>query len=134
MVAVTVAGLLYNVAKVYEQDASEAALRDLSNLLRSGNLRNLGELVNGAIPRVFDKFFGTKPFSWKFISRSLLTTTIFWFLLLFIRNPHPETCQIGTFASHDAFNVIFLASMYIVDWVSLCRARFLLPTPIAREL
>jgi hypothetical protein len=133
MVATAVAGVLYSVAKIYEKDASESALRDFSNLLRSGNLTNLGKLINGAIPRVFDNFFGTKPFSWKFISGSFLATTIFWLLLLFVRNPKPETWQLGTFYSHNTFNVIFLASMYIVDWISLCKARLLIRVIISHR-
>jgi hypothetical protein len=120
-------------AKLYEQDARRERLKDVADLMNSGSMTNFGKLVATLVPQIFERIFGSKPFSWKFISRSCLATTIFWIILLSIRNPNPEAWQIGTFYSHRVYNTIFLFSMYVVDWISLIKARLLIRVIIARH-
>lgn len=101
--------------------------------MNSGSVTNFGKLVATLVPQIFERIFGSRPFIWKFISRSFLATTIFWILLLAIRNPKLGTWHLGTFPGHYVYNMIFLISMYIVDWVSLIKARFLIKVVIARH-
>jgi hypothetical protein len=69
-------------AKLYEQDARRERLKDVADLMNSGSVTNFGKLVATLVPQIFERIFGSKPFSWKFISRSCLATTIFWIILL----------------------------------------------------
>ncbi len=68
--AITFFGILLFLAKVAEREASEAALKTVSNLLINGSVTSFGELVARLVPTIFDKVFGSKPLSWKLISRS----------------------------------------------------------------
>jgi hypothetical protein len=113
------------MAKLYEADASEAALKDVSHLLINGNLTNLGTLVARLVPKIFDRVFRPNVI-WQFILRSMLVTTIVWIILLMIRNPHPFAWQLRTFSSHRIYNTIFILFMYAVDIISLVKARILI--------
>src|SRR5262249_53133690 len=43
-----------------------------------------------------------------------------------IRNPHPFAWQLGTLYSHRVYNAIFIILMYVVDIISLIKARILI--------
>jgi hypothetical protein len=112
---ITTAGIFYFVAKVYEQDASVAALKYMSDLLISGSLRNVGKLVSSLVPKIFDRI--SRPdVIWQFILRSVVVTTITWIILLMIRNPHPFAWQLGTFPTHRAYNTVFMPLLKF-EWV-----------------
>jgi hypothetical protein len=73
-------------AKALETGANPQALKYVSGLLTEGNLRNIGKAGAGLVPFVFDKVFGSRPLSFRFISRSITATTIFWLVLLELKH------------------------------------------------
>src|SRR5690242_9486629 len=94
--AIVIAFGLYGIAKGYEDAASKPALKYVSDLLMSRSMTSFGKVMTSLVPALFDRIFGTKPISYKFISRSILATTILWIILLSIRNPKPYSWQLGT--------------------------------------
>ena len=75
-------------AKAFEEGASDAALKYVSALLTGGGLTNFGKVGATLVPAIFDRVFGTRPLSIKFILRSFLATTLFWIILLAVRHPN----------------------------------------------
>src|SRR5215470_11287631 len=86
--AIALAVGLVRGAGALEKDASEAALKYVSGLLTRGGLTSFGKLGATLVPTIFDKIFGSRPLSYKFISRSLLATTLFWLTLLVLKHPN----------------------------------------------
>ncbi len=84
--AIGLATGLVRGAKALEKDASDRALKLVSSLLTDGDLKNIGKAGVGLIPFVFDKVFGPNAFSFRFISRSIVATTVFWMILLLLRD------------------------------------------------
>jgi hypothetical protein len=76
--AIALAVGLVRGAKALEKDATEHALKYVSGLLIGGSVADFGKLGATLIPIIFDRIFGSRPLSYKFISRSLLATTVFW--------------------------------------------------------
>ena len=75
--AVALAVGLVRGARALEKDASEHALKYVSGLLIGGGMTSFGKLGATLIPIIFDRIFGSRPVSYKFISRSFLATTVF---------------------------------------------------------
>lgn len=124
VVLLVVGWFLVRAAKAYEADASKDDLEYITNLVINGSAANLVKLIAKVVPAQFDKLFGSKPTKWRFVWRSCLATTISLVVLMLIR--HPSPWHLGTFYSHFTYNLIFALSMYIMNWVSLVKARFLL--------
>jgi hypothetical protein len=102
-----------------------AARKQLASWLISGNVTRVGEVVAHLVPTIFERWFGPKPLSVKFILTSFFTTAVFWILLLILRNEHPDVWRLGTYPSNHLYNTVVVLSMFIVDWVSLIKARLL---------
>ncbi len=116
-------GLVRGAAEL-EKDASTQALRMVSSLIKSGRLRDVGQLGGRLVPLTFDRIFGTHPLSLKFVTRSVVATTIIWLALLALR--HPDWHK-ATFVDNDiAITLAFIPVAYFVDWLSLIKARFIL--------
>jgi hypothetical protein len=126
--AIALAVGLVRGAKALETDANPEALKYVSALLTEGHLTNLGKAGAGLVPYVFDKLFGSRPLSIRFIARSIVATTLFWALLLTLR--HASWTQIITVHSISsmAFRLylVMLPPWYILDWLSLSKSRFFL--------
>lgn len=122
VVLLVVSWFLVRAAKAYEVDASKSDLEYVKNLVMNGSAANSSKLVAKVVPALFDKIFGHTR--WIFIWRSCLATTISLVILMLLR--HPSPWHLGTFYSHFTYNSIFALSMYIVNLVSLVKARFLL--------
>src|SRR5215831_19365520 len=127
--AIALAVGLVRGAGALEKEASEPALKYVSGLLIRGGLSNLGKLGATLVPRLFDRIFGSRPLSYRFISRSLLATTVFWIILLEIKHPdwsHVIARLIGDLWPNNNYLIIILPLWYIVDWLSLIKARLLM--------
>jgi len=111
-------------AKALEKSASEAALKSISDLLLHGNMANVGKLGATLIPVIFDRVFGPKPVSVKFISRSIFATVLFWLLLLTLK--HADWGFVWEeFLSNSGWELV-VPMWLTVDWISLTKARYLL--------
>src|SRR5215469_11102092 len=122
--AIALAVGLVRGARALEKDASEPALKYVADLLTRGGLSNLGKLGAALVPALFDRIFGSSPLSYKFISRSLLATTLFWVTLLEIK--HPNWAHVWDALITQHMYMLFVPAWYIVDWVSLIKARLLI--------
>ena len=120
--AIALAILLVQGAKFLEKGASDRALHLLSDLITKGDARNIGKAGASVVPFVFDRVFGLKPFSIRFISRSILATTLFWLLLLLLKNVDLK------FAAEQltVYELLILPAWYVMDWTSLLKARLLM--------
>jgi hypothetical protein len=115
---------LVREAKAYEADASKGDLEYIKNLMMNGNTANLAKLVAKVVPELFDRIFGSTSTSRRSIWRSCVATTILCVILMLIR--HPSPWHLGTFYTHSVYNWVFVLSMYIFNWISLVKERFLL--------
>ena len=97
--AVAIAFGLVSGAKALERDATDRALQYVSSLLTSGRVADFGKVGAVLITAVFGRVFGSKPFSYKFISCSLLITTIFWLILLLAK--HANWSYVATNLGED---------------------------------
>jgi hypothetical protein len=122
---------LVRAAKFVEKDTSDRALHLVSDLLANGDLRNIGKAGARLAPFVFDKIFGSKLFSFRFISRSVIATTLFWLLLLLLKQVELQNLIEGTVSDWVAL-VIVVPLWYILDWLSLAKAKFLMTMISAR--
>jgi hypothetical protein len=86
--AIGLATGLVRGARAMEKGARPEALKYVSDLLTEGDVKNIGKAGARLVPLVFDKVFGPRPFSFRFISRSILATTLFWFVLLLTKHPN----------------------------------------------
>jgi hypothetical protein len=120
------AGGLVRGAKTLETDANPRALRYVSDLLTEGDIKNMGKAGARLVPLVFDKVFGPRPFSFRFISRSILATTLFWLVLLSIK--HPNWKHVVQEDPEAALYVVVIPLWYILDWLSLVKAKYLIRT------
>jgi hypothetical protein len=119
--AATFAIGLTRLAKAWEEDASDAALRYVSGLLKNGDVTNLGRLVSAVVPGLFTKMFGYRALSFKFLFRSCVATLTFWLVLLAIA--HPDWSRVFD-------QIISMPELWVfwlfLDWLSLCKAKFIL--------
>ena len=110
-------------ADALEEDANEERLKYISALLKDRSFVSYGKLGASVVPFIFDKVFGSNPFSIKFIFRSILASCAFWLLLVFISHPS---------YSGLLFDLIwgktwqFLVIVLFVDWLSLSKAKAIL--------
>jgi hypothetical protein len=123
--AIGLATGLVRGAKALEKDANPQALTYVSDLLTKGDLQNIGKAGASLVPVVFNKVFGSKPFSFRFISRSVIATTLFWLLLLLLRHASWITL-IEDVARFWNFYIFLIPLWYIVDYLSLLKAKFLI--------
>jgi hypothetical protein len=124
-VTMAVAVGLVRGASALEKVTSAPALKLFSDLLTKGDLRNIGKAGAGLVPFIFDKVFGLKPFSLRFISRSVLATTLFWLILLLLRHTSFKNITVNFAQTWQAY-VILLPLWYMLDWSSLLKSRFLI--------
>ena len=122
--AIALAVGLVRGAKALETDANPQALRYVSDLITKGDLRNIGKAGASLVPFVFDKVFGPKPFSFRFISRSILATTLFWLILLLVKRP--DWHEIASAILGSLAYVILILLWYVLDWLSLVKAKWLI--------
>jgi hypothetical protein len=113
-------------AKALEKDIRGSALHSFSDLLTKGNLRNLGKAGAGLVPFVFDKVFGSKPFGLRFISRSILATSLFWLILMAVKRPNWGRVAVDMFGEYWFSYVTLVPVWYILDWLSLVKSKWLL--------
>jgi hypothetical protein len=120
--AFAVAAGLVRGAKALEKDASEGALRYVSKLLLQRDIGQVGGVAVTLIPLVFDRLFGSRPISMKFISRSAIATLFFWFIFLFFK--HYSWSKM--WSELEVVTIFLIPGWLIVDWLSLVKARLLL--------
>ena len=123
--AVGLATGLVRGATALEKDANPQALKYVSGLLTGGNIKNIGKASAGLVPIVFDKVFGPKPFSIRFISRSIAATTLFWLILLLLRHADWQD-QMDAFTQTWDIAVTLIVLWYILDWLSLLKAKLIM--------
>ena len=119
--AIAIAVLLVRGAAILEKDANAAALRYISSLLKRD--ARSGGILKTLIPIVFDKTFGTKPLSFSFFLRSMAVSTTFWIILYIYANEDVEYVSEAYFEEPLISLVTTLILWYIVDWISLIKAR-----------
>jgi hypothetical protein len=123
--AIALAVGLVRGAKALETDASPRALKYLSGLLTAGNAASFGKVGATLVPLVFDRVFGTNVFSFKFVSRSALATTIFWLTLVAFKQP--RWVDLVNELTEDYYFYPSLALVfYLFDWLSLIKAKFII--------
>jgi hypothetical protein len=123
---------MIRVAEAIEKDASEPALRLVSGLLVTRDLTHHGTIVGAVVPLIFDKIFGKKPFSLRFLFGSFASTTLFWLVLLALK--HPDWLRVWQgVADRITVYAVFLPAYYAMDWVSLIKARFLMRVTASKE-
>lgn len=66
-------------------DANLQALKYVSSLLTAVDLKNIGKEGASLVPFVFDKIFRRRAFDFRFTSRSILATTLFWLIFILLR-------------------------------------------------
>jgi hypothetical protein len=110
-------------AKALEKDANEEALRYVSHLLLRREVGQMGSAPATLIPIIFEKVFGTSPFSVKFVFRSIISTILFWVILLIARHADINKVLLGIYS--PVFSITVL-TWFIIDWVSLTKSKFLL--------
>ncbi len=122
--AIALAVGLVRGAGALEKDASAGALKYVSDLLKGGDVTSLGKLGATLIPAVFDRIFGSRPLSYKFISRSFIATTIFWTILLAAK--HPSWSNVWQSMIADQYLWVLIPLWYVIDWLSLLKAKFVM--------
>lgn len=80
--AIGLATGLVRGAKGLETGARPEALEYVSGVLTKGDRKNFGKIGARVVPFVFDKVFRAKPLSLRFITCSIIATTLFWTILL----------------------------------------------------
>ena len=123
--AIGLAGGLVRGAKTLEEDANPAALKYVSGLLTEGNLRDIGKAGAGMVPFIFDRVFGPKSFSLRFVFRSILASTLFWIILLLIKHANWKN-QIIILLHNWRILFVAVPVWYMLDWLSLVKARMLI--------
>src|SRR5215472_10955391 len=123
--AIALAVGLVRGAGALEKDASEPALKYVSGLLTGGGLSSFGKLGATLVPTIFDSIFGPRLFSYKFISRSFLATTLFWLILIEIKHPNWGNV-LQTILDEINTALLIIPIWYIIDFISLIKAKVLL--------
>jgi hypothetical protein len=121
--AVGLAVGLVRGAGALEKDASAPALKYVSDLLRAGGPAGVGKVGATLVPLIFDKIFGSRPLSFRFISRSIIATTCFWIVLLVVKH---ASLYRSVAALNDQLYLVILPIWYCLDYVSLVKSRYLL--------
>jgi hypothetical protein len=127
--AVALAYWLPKGADWVEADAKEERLKYISELLKKG-LTSFGPLGALVVPFVFDKIFGSRPISFKFISRSILASILFWLILILVKRPDWRLIWNLEFANQPGIP-LGVPIMLFIDWVSLTKARFILNSMVS---
>jgi GAF domain-containing protein len=123
--AIGLATGLVRGAKVLETGANTEALKYVSGLLTKGDLKNIGKAGAGLVPFVFDKVFGSRPFSFRFISRSMIATTLFWLVLLLVKGANwPHLVELINVETN--YYILLIPLWYTLDWLSLFKAKILI--------
>lgn len=74
-------------AGLLERETSDNNLRYISALLKDPSFfSSSGKLGASIVPFIFDKTFGRKVFSRRFIIRSIMASILFWSILLIVRH------------------------------------------------
>jgi hypothetical protein len=128
--AIALAIGLVRGARTLEKDASDRALKYVSGLLIGGDATSFGKIGATLVPAIFDRIFGSRPLSYKFISRSLLAPTLFWIILLAVKHPNWRGVW-NDLITNDMYRL--LIPWFIVDWISLVKARFLIKVILIRS-
>jgi hypothetical protein len=95
-------------------------LEAISKLLKKGPLTSFGLLGAEVVPLVFGEVFGEKPFSRKFIARSIVASGLFWLILIGIKR-----FNIWWFRWWD-LPVFVLPFVLFIDWISLVKAKYII--------
>jgi hypothetical protein len=123
--AVLIAVGLVRGAKSLEKDANKEALSYISDLLKGGMLSNLGKVTAATIPVIFQRVFGGNPISFKFVSRSMVATTLLWITLILLKPPTLVDFRNDIQNNLSAY-IWGIPLFYIVDWISLSKSRFII--------
>jgi hypothetical protein len=125
---------LVKSAEWLEADAKEERLKYISNLLTERSITSFGKVGAAVVPFVFEKVFGSKAFSFKFVLRSILASVLFWVILTIIK--HGNVIKIFatplTFIDWDGKPVVagptwlLVPAILLVDWLSLVKSKYLL--------
>ena len=78
---------LVKVAGALEEDANKDTLQSIASFMRNRPLTAFGPKSASIVPLIFNKVFGLKPFTLKFILRSILISVLFWLVLLVVKHP-----------------------------------------------
>jgi hypothetical protein len=125
--AIGIAYGLVRGAGALEKDAREEALQDVSRLLTSDSWANIGKLGITLVPAIFDRVFGSRPFSFKFISRSIVASVLAWIVLLLAKHADFNNALNGiTDPGRLILIAIVLTTYFAVDWGSLAKARIII--------
>ena len=134
-------------ADALEEDAKEERLKYISDLLEDTSFSSFGELGASVVPFIFEHVFGSRAFSFKFISRSIVATALFWDMLGAVK--HINTISLfyqqymsmsanlmldQTIHKYWAYSGIIAAfilllsclAFSIIDWLSLAKSKVLL--------
>jgi hypothetical protein len=123
--AIGIAYGLVRGAGALETDAREEALRDVSRLLASDSWANFGKLGATLVPAIFDRIFGSRPFSFKFLSRSIVASVLFWIVLLLAKHADFNNVLSGI-AVNGTGTLLGVWLFFCVGWMSLVKARSLI--------
>jgi hypothetical protein len=109
-------------ANALEEDAKEERLNYISDLLKDRSFTSYGKLSASIVPFVFTKIFGSNPFSFKFISRSVLASMVFWLILLEIK--HVPLSKVIDLLNDGKWSI--LPYILLIDWISLVKSKLIL--------
>lgn len=123
--AIALAVLLVRGATFLEKDASDRALKLFSDLITKGDFRNIGKVGAGLVPYLFERVFGPRSFSLRFISRSMIATTLFWITFLLLKHVQWEY-TLDPIVIYPTFYTALIGGWYVLDWLSLIKAKFLM--------
>jgi hypothetical protein len=123
--AIGLAAGLVRGAAMLEKDANDDAIKHVSDLLLDKDVSNLGKLTVTLVPTIFDKIFGPNPLTIKFAVRSIMATTVFWFILLAAKHAHWAIVWNDLTVVRPAFYEGLVPAWYVLDWISLAKARLL---------
>jgi hypothetical protein len=122
--AIALAYGLIKGADALEKEASDDALTYISRLLKKGPLTVFGPLGGAIVPFVFDKVFGKKLLSVKFVLRSFLASIFFWLVLILIRQPDWEQIWHNLVGYQNS--IALSVAVLTLDYCSLVKSRLIL--------
>jgi hypothetical protein len=109
-------------AGAIEADMREERRKDISDLLKEHSFTSLGRLGGSIVPFVFEKIFGSKVLGFKFVTRSILASILFWVVLLGVK--HARVSVI--FHDITTFTWPFIPVILFVDWLSLAKSKLII--------
>lgn len=112
-------------AKFLERDASDRALKLFSNFITEGNLADVGKAGASLVPFAFNRIFGARPLSARFIVTSICASTLFWLLLTLAKHPNWHNTLWQLYDLHRYYAIV-IPCFYIADWASLAKAKYLM--------